>query len=135
MEKKRILIVDDEKAVRVLMAAALKHDNYEIDLAENGIQAIGNINETMYDLIITDYQMPKMNGLELTRKIKSKYPDTPILVVTGTEQAWDLLKREATACFMKPYNLYDLQEWVKNILDGKRKDAQAHTGRSNRKAE
>ncbi len=128
MEKKRILIVDDEKAVRVLMAAALKHDNYEIDLAENGIQAIGYINEIMYDLIITDYQMPEMDGLELTRRIKSKYPSTPILVVTGTEHACDFLKSEATDCFIKPYNISDLQKWVKNILDRKGGDTQAHPG-------
>ncbi|MFC1531945.1 response regulator [Thermodesulfobacteriota bacterium] len=91
MEKKRILVVDDEKAVRVLMAAALKADNYEIDIAENGFQAIGYVNKISYNLVITDYSMPEMDGVELTRRIKSRYPAIPILMVTGSESVRDLL--------------------------------------------
>jgi len=119
MEKKRILIVDDDKAVRVLLAAVMKTANYEIDVAVNGVDAINYIDGKPYDLIITDYLMPKMDGLELTRRVKSIYPAIPILIITGNESARDLLKSEATACFAKPFNILDLLNCVKNILNEK----------------
>jgi len=117
MEKKRILIVDDEEAVRTLLAEALKPHDYKIDVVENGVEAISHIDRRSYDLIITDYMMPKMDGLELTRRIRSKYPSTPILVVTGNGPIHDLLKSGATACIMKPFNIFELQKMVKIILN------------------
>ncbi len=117
MEKKRILIADDEKAVRTLLAEALKHHDYEIDVVENGIEAISHIDRRSYDLIITDYMMPEMDGLELTRRIRLKYPSLPIIVVSGNGPQQDLLKNGATACIMKPFNVCDLQNRVKNILN------------------
>lgn len=117
MEKKRILIVDDEKAVRLLLAEALKCYDRHIDLVENGVEAISHINRRSYDLIITDYMMPKMDGLELTRRIKLKNPSTPILIVTGNGPVYELLKSGATACITKPFNLFELQNTVKVILN------------------
>lgn len=119
MEKKRILIVDDEKDLRVLLADILKPYNFKIDLVENGVEAINHIDRRSYDLIITDYMMPKMNGLELTRRIRSKYPSIPILVVTGNGPIHDLLKSGATACIIKPFNIIELQNMVKIILNEK----------------
>lgn len=118
MEKKRILIVDDQNSVRATMAAALKSDNYEIDVAESGAKAIGYVERMPYDLIITDYSMPEMNGLELTKKIKSRYPATSILIVTASESAHDLLKREGTAFFPKPFKILEFQNRVRDILNG-----------------
>jgi len=117
MEKKRILIVDDEKAVRILLAEVLKPYDYKIDFVENGVEAINHIDRRSYDLIITDYMMPKMDGLELTRRIRSRYPSTPILVVTGNGPVHDLLKSGATACIMKPFNIIELRNMVKIILN------------------
>lgn len=117
MEKKRILIADDEEIVRILLAEALRSYDYEIDLVENGVEAMSHIDRRSYDLIITDYMMPKMDGLELTRRIRSKYPSTPILVVTGNGPIHDLLKSGATACIMKPFNILELQNMVKIILN------------------
>jgi CheY-like chemotaxis protein len=71
MEKKRILIADDEEAIRILLAVALKIYDYELDIVENGLEAINNIYKRSYDLIITDYMMPEMDGLELTKRIRS----------------------------------------------------------------
>ena len=120
MEKKRILIADDEKAVRILLARALSNHDYEIDIVENGVEAISYIDRRPYDLIITDYMMPKMDGLELTRKIRSKYPSTPILIVTGYGPMHDLLKSGATACITKPFNIFELQNMVKIFLNKER---------------
>ncbi|MBW1926675.1 MAG: response regulator [Deltaproteobacteria bacterium] len=117
MERKRILIADDEKVVRILLSEVLKPYGYKIDIAEDGVKAIEYINKNTYDLVITDYKMPKMDGLELTRHIRSKYPSTPILIVTGNGPVHQLLESGATACITKPFNILELENMVKIILN------------------
>jgi CheY-like chemotaxis protein len=119
MRKKRILIVDDEKAVRTAMVMALDSINYQIDAAENGIQAIGYLDKISYDLIITDYSMPEMDGLELIQIISSKYPTLPVLMVTGSELTRDLLKDKNTGYFSKPFKVLELKNRVEDILNRK----------------
>ena len=72
MGMKRILIADDEEVMRILLPDALQAYDYEIDVVENGVEAISQIDKKLYDLIITDYMMPEMDGLELTRWIRAK---------------------------------------------------------------
>lgn len=116
MEKKRILIADDEEIVRILLPDALKPYDYEIDVVENGVEAISQIDKKSYDLIISDYMMPGMDGLELIRRVKAKYPYIPILIITASGPVHDLLKFGATACLMKPFNIFEFQNMVKTIL-------------------
>jgi len=120
MEKKRILVADDEEGVRALMVEVLEFYDYEIDVVENGVEAINLIDKISYDLIISDYMMPEMDGLQLTRRIKAKYPSIPILIVTATGPVQDLLKSGATACIMKPFEIDDLEGTIKNILNKER---------------
>jgi CheY-like chemotaxis protein len=117
MEKKRILIVDDERSMRQLVAEVLGSQNYNITMADNGVEAIQQIDKAVYDLIITDYMMPEMDGLELTCKIKARYPLMPVLVVTGEAPVQDLLENGAAACIMKPFDIFELRSSVKTILD------------------
>ena len=114
--KKSILIADDEKAIRILLAAALKTYDYEVDIVENGLEAINNNYKRSYDLIITDYMMPEMDGLELTKRIRSEYPSIPILVVTGNGPVHDLLKSGATFCLKKPFSVLEIQNIIKIML-------------------
>jgi len=119
MEKKRILIVDDEETIRTLLFKALKFFGYEIDTVENGMEAVKRIASKTYDLIITDYRMPKMNGLELIQRIKILNPTIPVLVVTSDGPECELLKSGALACIKKPFNILELQKISQNILDGR----------------
>jgi len=116
MEKKRILIADDEEVIRILLAVALKIYDYELDIVENGLEAINNIYKRSYDLIITDYMMPKMDGLELTKRIRSEYPSIPILIVTGNGPEHDFLKSGATFYLEKPFSILEIQNIVKIML-------------------
>lgn len=118
MGKKKILIVDDEFSIRVMMFKILKSDNYQIDIAENGRQAIDCIDKTSYDLIITDYSMPGINGLELMRTIRERYPDVPFLFVTGTESVRNMLKEKGVGFSLKPFKISDLKKKVENMLSG-----------------
>lgn len=116
MAKKRILIADDEEAIRMLLATALEIYDYEIDIVENGLEAINNIYKRSYDLIITDYMMPEMDGLELTKRIRSEYPSIPILIVTGNGPEHDFLKSGATFYLEKPFSILEIQNIVKIML-------------------
>ncbi|MDO9566314.1 MAG: response regulator [Candidatus Desulfaltia sp.] len=117
MGKKRILIADDEEAIRILLAMALKTYDYEVDIVKNGLEAINNIYKRSYDLIITDYMMPEMDGLELTKRIRSEYPFIPILIVSANGPVHDFLKSGATACIPKPFNIFELQNIIKTMLN------------------
>lgn len=117
MKKRRILVVDDEKSVRRLVAKVLETQEYEITMASNGVEAIKQIEKEFYDLIITDYMMPEMDGLELTCWIKARCPFIPVLVVTGKGPVQDLLNNGAAACIMKPFDIFELRSLVKTILN------------------
>lgn len=118
MAKKKILIADDEEPVRNLMAQVLRTPEYDIDLVENGAEASRQIEEKSYDLIITDYMMPKMDGLELIQRVRLRF-STPIIVVTSDGPVHDLLNSGATACIIKPFDLFEFQDTVKTILNKK----------------
>lgn len=118
MEKKRILVVDDEELVRRLLFDVLKRLSYEVETAENGVEAIKQIAARTYDLVITDYMMPQMDGLELTRKIKTINPSVPVLIITSNGPEQELLRSGAAACIKKPFMITELKRISQNILKG-----------------
>lgn len=118
MKKKRILIVDDEETIRILLLEIFKSLGYETETVENGEEAIRQLAGKTYDLLITDYTMPKMDGLELTRRIKIINPSIPVLVFTSYGPESELLKSGALACIKKPLNISELKVISQNILDG-----------------
>jgi len=86
---KTILIVDDSPTVRGMIRLILSNDdqNYELLEASNGLEAVKILNAETVDLVITDIQMPEMDGFELVKKIKQDMnPNIPIIVMTGIEQ-------------------------------------------------
>jgi DNA-binding NtrC family response regulator len=116
MEKKKILIVDDEKPMRRLLAWTLQTRDYAIRTAETGFAALRHLEQHHCDLLITDYRMPEMDGLELIRLVRTRHPAVPILVVTGDAPFHDLIRNGATAFLAKPFDAYELLDMVKSIL-------------------
>lgn len=116
MERKRILIVDDERAVRRLLVWTLEKEGYVVHSAENGLAALRHIEQHDCDLLITDYRMPYMDGLELTKQIRSRFPSIPVLVVSGDGPFHDLIKNGASACVAKPFSACELLDLVRSIL-------------------
>jgi DNA-binding NarL/FixJ family response regulator len=80
----RILLVDDNAAVRRYLRGVLEqHDNWRVcDEAKNGQEAVDRVQKTRPDVVVLDFQMPEMNGLDAARVISKLWPQTPILMVT-----------------------------------------------------
>lgn len=119
---KKILIVDDDKHIRALVSATIERDELEILEAEDGEKALEIINKTKPDLVILDVTMPKKNGLEVCRIIKSQETTRHIYVImlTGKVEESDLQKgKEAGAdeYFIKPFSPLALLHKIDEILN------------------
>lgn len=119
-EGPRVLIVDDEPVVGEICSRALT--DCRVDRAENGRQALDLLAKTEFDLVLTDVNMPDMDGLDLLRSIKSKRPDQVVILMTGyacKETILEALKADADDFINKPLNLLHLQTLVNKTLEKK----------------
>jgi excisionase family DNA binding protein len=82
-ERPRILVVDDEQAVRDLLAKTLTMAEYEVDTAGDGPSALDRLRAVEYDLLITDLKMPGMDGLSVIREARRQTPELPVIIITG----------------------------------------------------
>ncbi|MBI4285024.1 MAG: response regulator [Chloroflexi bacterium] len=103
-----ILIVDDEEAIRRLIAQRLEREGYRCHLAENVDQALAVLNNGAFDLAIMDIKMPGRTGLELLPLVKANYPDTAVIMLTAIADvttAIDCMRQGAYDYLTKPFNL------------------------------
>jgi CheY-like chemotaxis protein len=115
----RILIADDEEPIRRVLRIMCKGQGHEVDLAENGQEAIEMLKQRQYDLVITDLKMVPVSGLELVRFARSAYPHTKIIILT----AWSITASEIQAhklgiqhYFAKPFNRSQIIQAVNELL-------------------
>ena len=116
----KILIVDDEKAIRRTLKEILEYEKYDIDEAEDGEIGIEKIEKNNYDVIILDVKMPKKDGLEVLSEMKQKGIDTPVIVLSGhgnIETAVEAVKKGAFDYIPKPPDLNRLLITVRNAMD------------------
>lgn len=127
IEKKRILVVDDDQSFRLLIGKHLKKEGYEVSFAENGINALQILKEESFDVIISDQQMPEMDGIELLSKANNLYPDTPFIMLTAfgdIKKAVSAVKLGAYDYLEKPYRIEDLLTTINRALEHKRLNAE-----------
>jgi len=108
MSDTRVLVVDDERSMRELLAIMLKQAGHEVTVAEGGEQAIEVIKSEPFDLVITDLRMRKVDGIAVLRATKEHSPSTVVLVVTAfasTETAVEAMKLGAYDYVTKPFKL------------------------------
>jgi len=115
----KILIVDDTDSSRQLMKEILNRvEDYEIDEASNGIEALEKLKDTKYSIVITDVQMPQMDGITLLEKVKSRHPGTPVIIVTGfgSEMGPTTVERGADDCIYLPFRVEEFVFRVARVL-------------------
>jgi NtrC-family two-component system response regulator AlgB len=117
----RLLVVDDEKNIRQSLGAFLQSCKHEVRTAENGRAGLAAIIEgSPYDLVLSDWKMAEMNGLELLKAIKAKFPDTIVILMTayGTiDNAVAAMKAGAYDYLTKPFSLDQIQHTVERALE------------------
>jgi two-component system response regulator MprA len=119
MASASILVVDDEPAVRRALERALRLDSYEVELAENGEQALDRLAEQPADAVILDVMMPGIDGLEVCRRMRAAGDKTPVLMLTARDAIDDRvvgLDVGADDYLVKPFALRELQARLRALL-------------------
>src|SRR5687768_12923715 len=101
----RVLVVDDEAGARAALKALLEAQGYAVDQAENGAAALERLVELPPDIIVTDLDMPQMNGMQLLEALRCRGQDVPVIVVTSASElrsAVDAMRAGATDYIAKP---------------------------------
>src|SRR5256885_9297978 len=123
MPDTRVLVVDDERSMRELLAIMLRQAGHEVTVAEGGEQAVEVIKSESFDLVITDLRMRKVDGIAVLRAAKEHSPSTVVLVVTAfasTETAVEAMKLGAYDYVTKPFKLDEIKLTIANALERKR---------------
>ncbi|MBE9608799.1 response regulator [Chitinilyticum piscinae] len=118
---KRVLTVDDSASIRQMVAFALKSAGYEVTEAPDGNAGLSQAKTQQFDLVLTDQNMPGMDGLTLIRNLRAlpQYASTPILMLTT--EAGDSMKQQgravgATGWLVKPFDPQKLLEVTRKVL-------------------
>lgn len=113
----KILIIDDERAIRRALREILEFENYQVDEAENGIEGLEKTKNTLYDIVFCDIKMPQMDGLEVLEALKVAQYESPIVMISGhgnIETAVEAIKKGAFDFIEKPLDLNRILVTVRN---------------------
>lgn len=116
----KILIIDDERAIRSTLREILEYENYEVDDVDNGVDGISMIESGDYDLVLCDIKMNRMDGMEVLTEGLALKPDLPFIMISGhgtVETAVEASKKGAFDFISKPPDLNRLLITVRNALD------------------
>ena len=124
-----MLVVDDEPNVLKSLAQYLTIEDFEVEMASNGMEALEKVESFCPELILLDVMMPGMDGFEVLEKVKEmpQHVDTPIIMLTAKDQSSDVLKgyqSGATSYLVKPFNLDELVETINQTLERARSKAE-----------
>ena len=114
----RILVADDEESMRWVLSKALRKKGYSVDLAADGNQALRQVREQSYDLVIVDIKMPGMSGLEFLDKARELRPDLLVVVMTAEasmKNAVEAMKRGAYDYITKPFDLEVIDAIIEKV--------------------
>ncbi|MEJ7733392.1 MAG: HD domain-containing phosphohydrolase [Polyangiaceae bacterium] len=126
-DRPRILVVDDEKVIRDMLADFLGMEGYSVRTAEDGTAALGELTKQHFDLVISDLKMPKMGGIALLDEIARTAPDALTVIMTGfgtVETAIDAMKRGAYDYVLKPFKLDEVVHVVQRGIEKQRMTAE-----------
>lgn len=115
----RVLIADDDAHIRELAALFLQSEGFEIVEAGNGVEALSIIEDSGIDMVILDIMMPQMDGWDLCRDIRNRYPDMPLLMVTAKSESGQKVKgfQLGTDDYLtKPFDPMELVMRVKALM-------------------
>ena len=124
MAKARILVVDDEEALRFLLASELEAEAFAVQSAGDGDEAIEMVRKLIerhekYDVVLLDIKMPKVDGFEVLKYVKANVPETKVIMLTAyadVKNAIESLRQGASDFVSKPYDLDDILTSINRAL-------------------
>ena len=119
-ERERILVVDDEESVRILLKRTLTEAGYDVVTAANGQEALDKVSQLQVRVVLSDIKMPGISGIEVLRKLTADHPDICVIMataVTDTQTAIDIMKLGAYDYISKPFNRDDLVMRVRKAIE------------------
>jgi two-component system, OmpR family, alkaline phosphatase synthesis response regulator PhoP len=121
MDKKRILVVDDERHIVRLVQVNLERAGYEILTAYDGVEALEKVKTEMPDMVVLDVMMPRMDGFEVLKNLQSdpRFQNIPVIMLTAKAQDADIFKGWASGVssyLTKPFNPRELLVFVERIF-------------------
>ena len=123
----KILLVDDDETIRDTLYELLSAD-YVCQTAETAEKAFARLEADQYDVVLTDISMPGLSGLELLGHVRQKFPNTPVIIVSGIgdqEHAQGLIRLGAFDFLLKPFSLEVVEKSVKRALEYRKRLAEA----------
>ena len=119
---KRVLVVEDDEDVRTIICLILSGAGYNVYEAADGLEALNALKKRRYDAVLTDYHMPKMDGLELLDLAQAMWPHTPVILASSdrllTERTGQNLLAPAYAVIAKPFDSGHLLKTVRSATNG-----------------
>lgn len=117
--KRRLLVVEDDADARSLLSEILASEGYEVDLAQDGEDALAHLKKGAYTLVLTDVRMPGLEGIDLLKEIRRSWPTLPVLLMTAFGD-WDLygeaLREGAVDMIGKPFRRVELLKVLDHCL-------------------
>ena len=120
MRKRSILLVDDEKILLITLGDVLKEEGFDVTTVDSGKKAITKLNQKRYDIVITDLVMEGLDGIDILKKSKRKYSDTPVIILTGRSDRLSADKAKqlgADDYLLKPCEIDELLNRISQLLE------------------
>ncbi|HEY0159960.1 MAG TPA: response regulator [Thermoanaerobaculia bacterium] len=115
--KKRVLIVEDDPAVRQIVRVLLERDGIEVDIAEDGERATTLLRERTYAAVLLDLLMPRLDGHGVISFMREHAVETPVVVVTAVSDSTDLDPQIVRVVLQKPFEARELRKVVSAVLE------------------
>jgi CheY-like chemotaxis protein len=118
--RRQALIVDDDEAIRSLLHLFFEQEGYAVEAVENGARALERFEAGRFHVVMLDYYMPGMNGLEVASIMHRRDPEVTIALITGMAHTLthiDLAPAGITRMFSKPFDLCEITEWLQSLTD------------------
>ena len=119
-ESKRILLVDDEENARLALSRLLSREGYTVDTVANGFEALNHLREHNVNLIVSDINMPEMDGITFLREVNKSFPGSKVIMITaygGVETYIEAMNLGAFEYINKPVKIEELKSIMSKILN------------------
>ena len=119
-DQRKILVVDDNQTYRCVVTQMLSRLGYYVISTDSGENGLALFLKNQFDLVITDLEMPGMDGIDLAGHIKEKSPFAPVILMTGQDKEFSLAKIKDSSVdktLFKPFFLSEIQEKIQSVLD------------------